>query len=231
MPGGLRVCPFSVAVFVSTVIYVTHTLRESRKLKERRANCPPCQVVFALGAPGVGKGTQCQLLSTRKGFVHLSAGDLLRAERKRPESELGHEINKCIDAGKLVKSEITCQLIENAMAEAYATSGTTQFLIDGFPRSQGNLDAWNATMSRHHINFVLNFVCPEETLVARLLERGRTSGRKDDTRDVIQQRFRTFRENEKPIIEFYEKSSTSLYTVATDKAVEQVYADTVKYFS
>lgn len=149
---------------------------------------PPCEVVFVLGGPGAGKGTQCQLLQDRLGgnnnnssnndttttnnkncttWVHLSAGDLLRAERQAG-GELCDLINSKISAGELVPSEITCRCLEKAMMGAWEEriqSGfTTKFLIDGFPRSHENMKAWEDTMNRHTIKFVLNFDCPEEVL-------------------------------------------------------------------
>lgn len=73
------------------------------------------QVVFVLGAPGAGKGTQCQRIVDAFGYVHLSAGDLLREERQRPGSEFGELIEDCIRNGKIVPVEVTCSLLENAI--------------------------------------------------------------------------------------------------------------------
>lgn len=73
------------------------------------------QVVFVLGAPGAGKGTQCQRIVDAFGYVHLSAGDLLREERQRAGSEFGELIEDCIRNGKIVPVEVTCSLLENAI--------------------------------------------------------------------------------------------------------------------
>jgi UMP-CMP kinase len=72
-------------------------------------------IVFVLGAPGSGKGTQCEKIVDKYGFVHLSAGDLLREERNREGSEYGTLIEDYIKNGKIVPVEITCALLENAM--------------------------------------------------------------------------------------------------------------------
>merc|ERR1712110_602834 len=92
-------------------------------------------VIFVLGGPGAGKGTQCQNLVDKHNFVHLSAGDLLRAERKNPESKHGQLIENLIVQGKIVPVEITCTLLENAMNKSMLEENKFDFLIDGFPRS------------------------------------------------------------------------------------------------
>jgi UMP-CMP kinase len=88
------------------------------------------KVFFILGGPGSGKGTYCTKLSNEKGFPHFSAGDLLREERDSG-SELAATINENISQGKLVPSEITVQLLRNAIDK----SAVKTILIDGFPRS------------------------------------------------------------------------------------------------
>ena len=88
-------------------------------------------VVFILGGPGSGKGTQCELIVKKFNYVHLSAGDLLREERKTPGSEYGEIIQKRIDNGQIVPSEITVSLLKKAMEQ----SPSNKFLIDGFPRN------------------------------------------------------------------------------------------------
>merc|ERR1712083_302644 len=117
-------------------------------------------VVFVLGAPGAGKGTQCQKIVEKFGWVHLSAGDLLRAERKSPGSQYGELIETHIVNGTIVPVAITCSLLERAMKE----SDKNDFLIDGFPRNEDNLTGWNQAMGdKVNLKFVLNFECSQET--------------------------------------------------------------------
>jgi len=104
-------------------------------------------VIFVLGGPGAGKGTQCSLLVEKYNFSHLSAGDLLRAEQDRPDSQYGDLIRTHIREGKIVPMEVTIKLLENAMRAALQSKsssgsgsgsgwddGKGRFLIDGFPR-------------------------------------------------------------------------------------------------
>ncbi len=99
-------------------------------------------ILFVLGGPGAGKGTQCAKIVENFGYVHLSAGDLLRAERKAPGSQFGELIEHHITNGTIVPVEITCSLLERAMNE----SEKNDFLIDGFPRNEDNLSGWNRVM-------------------------------------------------------------------------------------
>ncbi|XP_022239109.1 UMP-CMP kinase-like isoform X3 [Limulus polyphemus] len=162
-------------------------------------------IVFVLGAPGAGKGTQCEKIVNEFGFVHLSAGDLLREERNTPGSEYGELIENHIRNGTIVPVEITCNLLENAMNK----SETKKFLIDGFPRNENNLEGWNRMMGdKVNLKFVLFFDCPEEVCVNRCLKRGAAgSGRSDDNEESLKKRFNTYINDTMPIIEHYDKEN------------------------
>jgi len=90
-------------------------------------------VVYVLGGPGAGKGTQCEKIVRDYGFRHLSAGDLLRAEQEREGSEFGGMIKEHIKDGKIVPMEVTIQLLENAITEDMRNNNSSKnrFLIDG----------------------------------------------------------------------------------------------------
>jgi UMP-CMP kinase len=158
-------------MFIGTAAVATLYKRRQIELSKQPPlpELPICEVVFVLGGPGAGKGTQCQLLHERLGdanggeWQHLSAGDLLRAERESG-GELGRLINAKIAAGELVPSSITVRCLERGMITAFRDNKTTKFLIDGFPRSHENMSAWEDTMGDHTIKFVLDFECPEEVL-------------------------------------------------------------------
>jgi len=212
-------------LFIGTAVAVTASRRRQKISKGKdtteTSSVPPCQVVFVLGGPGAGKGTQCQLLQERLGnWVHLSAGDLLRAERKKG-GPIGDLINARIASGQFVPAEITCRLLEMGMAEAYHSRGITKFLIDGYPRNQDNVSTWADTMGQHKVEFVLFFQCPEEVLQGRLLARGETSGRMDDNMEVIRKRFKSYMGETYPIVQLYENVGL-VRPIASDKPVESV---------
>jgi len=163
-------------------------------------------VIFVLGGPGAGKGTQCENIVNNYSYKHLSAGDLLRAERNNPESAHGKLISNYIKEGKIVPVEITCTLLDNAMQEEMKKAdGRSNFLIDGFPRNQDNLDGWNKHMGeRVNVKFVLYFECTKEVCVDRILERGKTSGRTDDNKEAIEKRFNTYYNETMSIINLFQ---------------------------
>lgn len=109
--------------------------------------------------------------------------------------------------------------------ELWSQNGQTKFLIDGFPRSEGNVSAWNDVVGDTAlVERVLFFECPEDILTSRLLERGKTSGRSDDSIDVIRKRFNTYREESMPIIEMYEKKDIVAKIIA-DRSIDDVYKE------
>jgi len=182
-------------------------------------------VLFVLGGPGAGKGTQCANLVRDYHFTHLSAGDLLRAEQDRKGSEFGDLIKSYIKDGKIVPMEVTVQLLENAMTEVIDKDKDKKgkFLIDGFPRKMDQALKFEETVCPS--KFVLFYDCPEEEMQKRLLKRGETSGRSDDNAESIKKRFKTFVETSMPVVDYFEKEGRVVKVVAI-KAPDEVYKET-----
>jgi len=211
------------------LMLITATVATASNTQEESNNAPSdVSVIFVLGGPGSGKGTQCELMAESYGFCHLSAGNLLRAEKKT-SSRHADLINKCILDGELVPVEITVALILKAMKKAMDTEDTCDFLIDGFPRDLVNLDGWRKAVretdlfSNVEVKYVLYFDCPEEVLQQRLLERGKTSGRTDDNLESIKKRFRTYQKMV-PVIQYYEKQG-KVHKVISDDTIENVFEE------
>jgi len=183
-------------------------------------------VVFVLGGPGSGKGTNCARIVQDFGFVHLSAGDLLREEMASGSSH-GEMIKGMIKEGKIVPSEVTVSLLEGAMEKSHAK----RFLIDGFPRNEENHQAWERQVApKVNFEFVLFLDCPEHILEQRLLKRGQASGRDDDNLESIKKRFRTFQEQTRVVLDYYGKLG-KVRTIDSDREPDQVYADIQKLFA
>ncbi|KAK9420979.1 hypothetical protein SUNI508_06124 [Seiridium unicorne] len=189
-------------------------------------------VVFVLGGPGAGKGTQCAHLVNDYGFTHLSAGDLLRAEQERPGSQFGDMIKDYIKNGLIVPMEVTVQLLENAMVADLDKSGKGEisgkkgkFLIDGFPRKLDQ--AYKFEDSVCPAKMVLFYDCSETEMEKRLLNRGKTSGRSDDNAESIRKRFRTFIETSMPVVDYFE-TQNKVVKINAERSPDEVHKDTQK---
>ncbi|TIA88100.1 hypothetical protein E3P81_03659 [Wallemia ichthyophaga] len=178
-------------------------------------------VIFVLGGPGAGKGTQCGRLVEDYSFCHLSAGDLLRAEQAREGSEAGELIKSFIREGRIVPSYVTLNLLKNAMDDAITHRNITRFLIDGFPRQMDQALSFDEHICNSR--FVLYLNCPESTMEERLLKRSQTSGRDDDNVESIRKRFATFINTSMPVIEHYQKMDKVVQVDCT-ASVDDVYA-------
>jgi UMP-CMP kinase len=109
-------------------------------------------------------------------------------------------------------------------------SGCDKFLIDGFPRDPNNLSCWEENMSEHsNVEFLLFLDCPEDEMMTRLLERGKTSGRNDDNEESIRKRFRTYIESTQPIVDHFRKLG-KVRDVNSNRDEDSVFADVCKYF-
>lgn len=170
-----------------------------------RLPCPPPHVFFILGGPGAGKGTMCELAKEQLGWVHLSMGDLLRAEHQAGGA-LAADIQKTMNRGRLVSDEILMELLHSAMERITRTTGKRNFLLDGFPRSKSNLKSWIRAFGREmELPTMLYFECPFEELKKRILGRAKYSGRVDDNVESMKLRFDTFRAETLPVVELFKK--------------------------
>merc|ERR1719433_794794 len=184
------------------------------------------KVLFVLGGPGAGKGTQCgKVVENFQSWAHISAGDCLRAERNDPSSADGEMINNIIKEGKLVPSSITVKLLLKAMSTA-KSDGKTCFLIDGFPRGIENLNVWNEQAGDSvKVCGILFYDANEEELEKRLLSRGETSGRSDDNIETIRKRFKTYMDETMPIVEKF-KTEGKVFTIDGLPPVDEVWGKT-----
>ncbi|KAJ3325772.1 hypothetical protein HDU76_013132 [Blyttiomyces sp. JEL0837] len=180
-------------------------------------------IVFVLGGPGCGKGTQCVRLAKDYNYIHLSAGDLLRAE-VASGSERAKELDAIMKEGKIVPMEVTLGLLREAMERAGDANG---FLIDGFPRQLDQAKAFEETVAK--CKFVLFFDCPESLLEARLLKRGETSGRADDNLQTIKKRFKTFIDTSMPVIEYFDKVGKCV-KISSEPPPDEVYQNVRTHF-
>ena len=195
-----------------------------------RENCPAPNVVFVLGGPGAGKGTMCELAESQLGWTHLSAGQLLRAEHENG-GPLGEAIEARISQGLLASDDIVVALLKNRMEHIMRTTGRTNFLLDGFPRSPGNLDEWNRVFGESlELPKMLYFECPFDVLEKRILGRAKYTGRSDDNVEALKQRFDTFKAETVPTVDFFREQNKCL-EVDTSQDRQAVYAEVVEHLA
>jgi len=181
-------------------------------------------VIFVVGPPGSGKGTQCQKLHQEFGFLHLSAGDLLRAEAKTG-TERGNMVAGILKSGSIIPSHITIELLKNAIN---SNSHVQFILIDGFPRNIEQGDALEKDVTACKF-FLLSLEAPDNVLIERLLNRAKNSTqiRSDDTEEIIKERFKVHHTVCDPVIAHYDIQG-KLRRVNANRDIEVVYEDIKK---
>ncbi|MEB3173300.1 MAG: adenylate kinase [Cyanobacteriota bacterium] len=154
------------------------------------------QRLLFLGPPGAGKGTQAQQLASRRGLLHLSTGDLLRAE-VAAGTALGTEAQAVMARGELVSDALVLAIVRSRLEQQ--TSGG--WLLDGFPRNLPQAEALANLLSDlgQPIELVVLMELDDALLMQRLLGRGRD----DDNADVIRHRLEVYRQQTAPLITYY----------------------------
>lgn len=156
---------------------------------------PTRLVIF--GRQGAGKGTQCARLVERYGVVHISTGDMLRAERAA-NSELGQKAGAIMDAGGLVGDDIMIPVAQNRIAEGDVVA--SGFVLDGFPRTVDQAEGLFAALGDDGLHAVINLDVPLDEVTVRMKARARA----DDTEDAIAQRLALYEKETKPVLDWFE---------------------------
>src|SRR5215204_1960403 len=178
--------------------------------------------IILFGPPGSGKGTQSEKIVERFGLIHLSTGNLLRQEIA-DKTPLGLEAKNFMDKGQLVPDEVVIGMIDSSLVQHADAKG---FLFDGFPRTIAQAEALNKLLSlkKTTIAKVLALEVTEDELVKRLVKRGETSGRSDDTDEqVIRRRFNVYKKETEPVAEYY-KSQGKLERVHGEGSVDEIFS-------
>lgn len=157
--------------------------------------------LIILGPPGAGKGTQAERITAVHEIPHISTGDIFRANIKN-ETELGKQVKSILDAGGYVSDDLTNAIVADRLAQDDAKDG---FLLDGYPRTLAQVEALDALLSDNDqsLDAVLELVVDDEELIKRLLKRAETSGRTDDTEEVIRERQAIYVRETAPLAENY----------------------------
>jgi adenylate kinase len=178
--------------------------------------------LILFGPPGSGKGTQSEKLIAKYGLKHLSTGDLLRNEISR-QTPLGKEAQSFMDKGQLVPDEVVIGMISSALDENPAAKG---FLFDGFPRTATQAEALDKLLDLKEapIAVMLALEVSEDELIKRLLKRGQTSGRSDDTNEnVIRARITEYRNKTEMVADYY-RQFDKVVMVKGEGTVDEIFS-------
>ena len=160
--------------------------------------------IVIFGAPGAGKGTQSDKMIEKYGFGHISTGDVLRNEIKNGTA-LGKTAKGYIDNGQSIPDE----LMVDILAHVYDSFGSDHkgVIFDGFPRTTPQAEALKKMLQErgHKIAAMIELSVPEEELMARLINRGKESGRSDDNEETIKKRLNVYHTQTAPLIDWYKK--------------------------
>jgi adenylate kinase len=212
--------------------------------------------VILLGAPGVGKGTQAELLCERLGSCHLSTGDVFRAAKRACEQELSPAMQNALEymrRGELVPDETVLNLVGERLRCLQCSGG---FLLDGFPRTVAQAKALEQLLDNHGIKLsaVFNYELPIKRIVARISGRrtcanckavyhlesrppkaaglcdncgGQLFQREDDRPEAVKVRMEAYEKSTRPLIEFYQQRSL-LLTIPAEGSPEEIYQRTLR---
>lgn len=176
--------------------------------------------LILFGPPGSGKGTQSAKLIEAYNLQHISTGDLLRDEVSR-RTPLGVEAAKYMDQGLLVPDEVVIGMISSRIDESPSSRG---FIFDGFPRTKAQAEALDKLLEfkKTAISLVLSMEVPEDELTRRLLGRGATSGRSDDTEEIIVKRIKEYYAKTETVASHYDALG-KLVRLRGDGTIEETF--------
>tara|TARA_B100000700_G_scaffold166156_1_gene183697 strand:+ start:326 stop:907 length:582 start_codon:yes stop_codon:yes gene_type:complete len=162
------------------------------------------EVLIFLGPPGSGKGTQAEILTEKLNLNHLSIGDLLR-ENIEKNTELGKLASGYVRSGELVPDELIIDLMDSYFSNVKNKSNISGIILDGFPRTIKQAIALEDKIKQLNVSIkaVVNLDISDQKILNRLAGRGRD----DDKPELIKNRLKVYRNQTKPLLEFYNKRS------------------------
>jgi len=182
--------------------------------------------IVLFGPPGAGKGTQAEFLKTKYDLIHISTGDVFRYNIKN-ETKLGILAKTYMDNGNLVPDEVTIEMLK---AEVDRNPNANGFIFDGFPRTESQAASLDLFLAQKQsgINGMIALEVPENLLVERLLNRGKTSGRSDDQDEKkIKNRFNEY-ESKTAILKNYYQNQHKYFGVDGVGTIEDIAAKLAK---
>ncbi|EDV38819.2 uncharacterized protein Dana_GF24995, isoform A [Drosophila ananassae] len=192
---------------------------KAEELRRAQGAATDIPIIWILGGPGCGKGTQCAKIVEKYGFTHLSSGDLLRNE-VASGSDKGRKLQAIMASGGLVSNEEVLSLLNDAIVRSKGNS--KGFLIDGYPREKNQGVEFEIRVAP--ADLALYFDCSEETMLKRIMARAAAAAvqRADDNEKTIRQRLKTFKNNTNDILELYNEKTL---TINAERDVDDIFLE------
>jgi adenylate kinase len=175
--------------------------------------------LLLIGAPGAGKGTQAERIAEHFGVVHISSGDLLR-KHVADGTAIGRAAKEYMDRGELVPNALVLDMLRKPVVAAAAGGG---YVLDGFPRTVEQAETAYEVAKDLGVSVQLAILLDvkRDTLIERLIARGKDSGRSDDNAEVIERRQKVYEEQTEPLLAYY-RERERLIVVNGDRPVDEV---------
>ena len=178
-----------------------------------------------LGPPGAGKGTQAIKIASEFGLAHISTGDMLR-EHITNKTDLGKIAKSVMDEGQLVSDDLVIAMLVERLGNDDCKNGA---ILDGFPRTLPQAKSLEDIKNKFPVSKVFVFEGDEEELIQRILLRGQTRGRADDTEESIKVRFEIYTQDTEPLIDFYNEQNKVIKINAVGD-IDEIYNNIARHF-
>jgi adenylate kinase len=177
--------------------------------------------IIIFGAPGSGKGTQSERITEKYNLLHISTGDMLRAEIAA-KTELGELANSYISKGQLLPDQVIIDMLAKKLTDTAA--GHKGVIFDGFPRTVAQAEALDVLLKKNKqdVSIMLELDVEKEELITRLLKRGQETGRSDDNLEVIQNRLEVYHNQTAPVIDYYKAAGKYTHIKGTG-SIDEIF--------
>lgn len=181
--------------------------------------------IIIFGPPGTGKGTMSKKLSMELGLHHISTGDIIRRNQEE-KTKIGLLADKIVNSGGLLPDDIVNEMIKQEIIDNSNSSG---FIFDGFPRTSGQAKMLDQFLNKRGtpVTVAIHLDVPLWVAQNRIIERGKTSLRKDDTMEAFPRRWEAYNNDTVPAISYF-SGRGRVSVVNSDRSVDEVYDDVIK---